>query len=205
MNEKVLVVPRKELFASGIFQGVSTQDNAKILGIVEAKSFFMDRKPAEEDPSHKQIIPYAVITTGSEIFTVTRLSTQGEARLHQKVSIGLGGHINPPDVHSGQKPWEAGLNRELTEEVTLTGKWKASLVGVLNDDQTPVGSVHFGLIYRVELLSGKLMIREQDKMTGDFSPPSKVALSYDRMETWSQLVFSAFWPEAVHLEPVEDF
>jgi len=204
MKEQVLVVPRKTLLPDGPFQGLSIEDPGKILGTIESESFFMDREKAEEDPSHKQIIPYVVITREDQIFMVTRLSTQGEARLHQKVSIGIGGHINPEDSEGGKKPWEGGLMRELNEEISITGTWQPQLVGVLNDDLTPVGSVHFGLVYRVNVVDGEVEIREKDKMTGTFFAPEEVASFYNRMESWSQHVFAALWPKFIPLTSVTE-
>ncbi len=203
MTEKVLVVPRTELFLRGEFQGISSAKTKETLKIVEKKSLFMSRAEAEKDPSFKQIIPYVTITWRDQIFMVTRLATQGEARLHQKVSIGLGGHINPADAVEGEKAWEVGLKRELSEEVSLEGPWEPQLIGLLNDDSTPVGSVHFGLVYRVDLApDGGVTIKEKDKMTGTFFAPEEVAVFFDRMETWSQLVLATFWPDFVVTAPV---
>lgn len=166
-----------------------------MLQVIRGKSFFMQRESAENDPSHKQIIPYAILVHGNEVFTVTRSSKQGEARLHQKVSIGLGGHINPEDEMPGNDTWVNGLYRELSEEVRIGDPWKYELAGFLNDDTVPVGSVHLGLVYRIQLNSPNVVIEEQDKMSGKFLKPHELAPSYDAMETWSQFVFAAFWKE----------
>lgn len=58
---------------------------------------FMDREAAENDPSHKQIIAYAIFCHQGRILHYTRGGSGGEARLHDKGSIGIGGHINPVD------------------------------------------------------------------------------------------------------------
>lgn len=195
MKEKVLVVPRSRLFPDGAFHGFSDQNLDAALSILAKESFFMDRKEAEDDPSHKQIIPYAVLTSRGAVFTVTRLKGQGEARLHSKISIGLGGHINPEDAGDGGTLWEAGLRRELSEEMLIEEPWEARLVGLINDDTVPVGSVHFGLVYHVELPLGKATIREKKKMIGSFFAPEEAFAWYDRMETWSSFAFAAFWPE----------
>jgi len=194
MVEKVLVVPREELFSGEEFQGITSERLPELLKAIERKSFFMDRPQAEQDPTHKQIIPYVMIASKEQIFTVTRLKTQGEARLHDKVSIGIGGHINPEDAEGKLPAWEAGLKRELTEEIKLLGNHKIELVGAINDDSTPVGSVHFGLVYRAELLDGTVEVEEKDKMTGEFLTPKILASKFERMETWSQLVFGFYWP-----------
>ena len=50
----------------------------------------------EEDPSFKQLIGYVLlkdINTG-EVLVYKRLVGGGEARLHGKASVGIGGHMN---------------------------------------------------------------------------------------------------------------
>lgn len=196
MPEMVLVVPRIELFPETTLHGFSSENLAETLRVIREKSFFLERQAAENDPSYKQIIPYAVLSFQDEIFTVTRTSKQGEARLHQKVSIGIGGHINPEDSQPAKEVWESGLVRELTEEIFIQDSYEPKLVGLLNDDTVPVGQVHLGLIYRILLSSKNVTIQEQDKMHGKFLKPDELALSVDAMETWSQFVFAAFWNES---------
>ena len=57
----------------------------------------MPRSRAEEDPAFKQIIPYAVFTSGEKILHYVRGAKSGEKRLVSKGSIGVGGHINDHD------------------------------------------------------------------------------------------------------------
>lgn len=194
-KEEVLVVRRSDLIPPNAFHGYSSENIPETLNILHTKSFFLERAVAEENPSYKQIIPYAVLCHENAVFTVTRLSTQEETRLHQKISIGIGGHINPCDKEPGKNIWESGLERELLEEVWIQDPWERELVGFLNDDTVPVGSVHFGLVYQIRLSSRKTGIREELKMTGNFQSPGEVAEKYAAMETWSQFAFSALFPK----------
>lgn len=193
-KEKVLVVRRSDLLSTHTFHGYSSEKIQETLEIIREKSFFLERPVAEEDSSYKQIIPYAVLCHENAIFTVTRLSTQAEKRLHEKISIGIGGHINPCDQEKGKVIWESGLERELLEEVWIQDPWERELTGFLNDDTVPVGSVHFGLVYRVQLSSRRMGIREELKMTGNFRLPEEIAAKYEAMETWSQFAFSSLFP-----------
>jgi len=103
----------------------------------------------------------------------------------------VGGHIDGADVAGAVDPVEAGLRRELAEELVVEGPWTARLVGVLNDDTNPVSSVHFGLVYVVDVPSGRVRIRETDKLVGRLVGPEAVRAAYPQMETWSQLVVDA--------------
>jgi hypothetical protein len=57
--------------------------------------FFVERARAETSPQWKQVIPYSLVECDGRILVVRRLRKGGESRLHEKHSIGIGGHINP--------------------------------------------------------------------------------------------------------------
>lgn len=65
---------------------------------VAAHGLYLRRPTAEEDPSHKQLIPYVVVRDGERVFLMERTDAGGDARLHRKASIGVGGHLNPVDL-----------------------------------------------------------------------------------------------------------
>ena len=154
---------------------------------------FVDRPLAENDPSLKQIIPYSYLSWEGKVFLLRRLATQTEARLHHKLSIGVGGHINPDEPGTGSVI-ERGALREIHEEVVLRAPFRLSLEGYLNDDSNPVGQVHFGLVYRVDLEGGDVEVREKDLMEGSFVPISDLPAHLPRMESWSSLLVSHLLP-----------
>ncbi len=192
MDEEILVVPRIELFWNGPFRGVSTAGLDEYVLRVRQGGFFKRRAEVEEDPSLKQIIPYLLVRSGSRYMLFRRTRAGGEARLHDLFSVGVGGHIAKTDVDGGAGDLvEAGLRRELEEELTVDGAWSAHLVGVLNDDDNPVGQVHFGLVHLVDVASGEVAIRETDRLTGRLADADEIRAAYPRMETWSQLIVDA--------------
>jgi predicted NUDIX family phosphoesterase len=190
--EFVLVVPRARLFDDRYphgFEPFAAGDRERILGRVREHGFFVERRHAERDPSLKQVIPYALFERDGGIFLMRRLPKGGEARLHGKLSVGVGGHVNPVD--GAEDALDAGLKREIDEEVEVDGAWTAAPVGILNDDATPVGAVHFGLVYRVRP-EGDVRVRERDALEGSFTPRAEVlrllAAERPRFETWSALL-----------------
>ena len=57
-GEQILVVKRELFDSLGDFQGINTDvDNYYSTLLDPSNNFFTDRGPAEEDPTHKQIIP----------------------------------------------------------------------------------------------------------------------------------------------------
>jgi predicted NUDIX family phosphoesterase len=82
----------------------------------------------------------------------------------------------------------AGLLREWAEEVEADWEPEFRLVGLLNDDSNPVGSVHLGVVFEVEAAGRRVDVREHEKLVGAFAGPEELAASWDRLETWSRLV-----------------
>jgi predicted NUDIX family phosphoesterase len=184
--EQVLVVPRDKILPDGGFLGVRRQGLESVLATVERAGRFMPRGQAEEDPGHKQVIPYLVLRDGDRWFLMRRTRAGGDARLHDRWSIGVGGHLNP-----GDGDVLGGLRREWAEELVADFEPAFSPVGVLNDDTTPVGAVHIGIVYLADAAGRPVAIRETEKLSGGFVGTSNVAAVRDAMETWSRLVFDA--------------
>ncbi len=194
MDEEVLVVPRRELLRQGAFTGLRPPEEV-YLHTIRARGFYRRRGDVEEDLSLKQVIPYLVVRWDDRVFLFRRLAQGSEVRLHHLYSVGVGGHIHRADVGGGD-PVEAGLARELEEELELTAPWTARWVGVLNDERNPVSAVHFGLVYEV-LTRGPVRVREEGVLEGGFVSVAEALQHYDRMETWSQLVVDGLgWREA---------
>jgi len=193
-EEQILVVPRARLFTGPSVHGFTTASAAEYLARVRVHGTFRRRGDMEEDPSMKQIIAYMIVRHGTRLFLFQRTTAGGEPRLHGKFSIGVGGHINRPDVGGAMDPVAAGLQRELEEELCIGGSWRTRLVGVLNDDTNAVGQVHFGLVHVVEVASADIAVRESDTLTGRLADGAELRDLYDRMETWSQLILDAADP-----------
>ncbi len=196
-GEEVLVVERGLLETVGEFEGFKTDgvDDAVEMLLREESHFFMDRAAAEEDPSHKQLIPYCVFKCGDRVLRYTRGKAGAENRLHAKLSIGVGGHINPVDMGEGRQgaaAYYSAVQRELDEELEINCDYEMSIVGLLNDESNAVGQVHLGVVHLVELESEEVFSKE-DALT-DVSWATVEELNsglFDRLETWSQ--YCAGW------------
>lgn len=193
--EQVFGVPRATLEeAVGPFQGFRPvdEDLGEWARRLEPLGSFRPRDAVEDDPTWQQIIPYVALTCRGRVLTLERLATQGEARLHHKVSIGVGGHVNP-EAPGPDPLLVRGLLREVSEEVALDADEvpdAAELLGFINDDSNEVGAVHFGLAVRWEL-SDEVDIRESDRMVGHWRESSSLEGLADRMETWSRFLAPA--------------
>lgn len=191
-GEQVLVVPRALFDEIGAFEGIRTADLSEAVArlLDPANHFFMDRAAAEDDPSHKQLIPYCVFRCGGRILHYTRGKSGGESRLHAKVSVGVGGHVNPVDTGGGKTgpdAYHAAVTREIEEELILPEKHQHQIIALLNDDSNPVGSVHLGIVHLVDLESDNVASREDALTDMRFSPLEELnGVRYEELETWSQ-------------------
>lgn len=188
--EKVLVVKTEKLakFISGR-TGLLTEDREAMLDIIINEHEFIDRPAAEEDPSYKQIIPYVVLTRKGLVFATRRLNKGSESRLHGKVSIGIGGHINPVDETDRRSVLMKGLERELDEEVYIQRRGELVPQGFINDDGNGVGAVHLGLCFSMEV-EGEVSVKETEKLSGAWMSLQELRGEFDNMETWSQIALA---------------
>jgi len=125
-----------------------------------------------------------VVRDGARYLLMRRTRAGGDARLFERYTIGVGGHLNP-----GDGDVLAGLRREWREEIAADFEPSFRFVGLLNDDEDPVGAVHLGFVYAADAGGRAVAIRETDKLSGDFRAPEEVAAVTDRMESWSRLLF----------------
>jgi predicted NUDIX family phosphoesterase len=189
MVERVLVLPRDRVPGGCDFSGVRAADAATLAALRQAVTLhgrYVARPLAEESPQLKQLIPYVVVRDRGRIFLMERTDAGGDPRLHRKASVGVGGHLNPVD--EGDDPLQVGLRREWAEELVADWDPAFSLVGLLNDDSNPVGSVHLGVVFEVEADGRPVSVRERDKLSGRMVAPAEVLGAWDRLETWSRLV-----------------
>jgi len=183
-DELVFVVPRASIADEAGWYGIRTDDLDAFLEALERDGRYEARTAMEVDPSFKQVIPYLVLRDGERFFLMRRTKAGVDARLHDRYSIGVGGHLNP-----GDGGVLGGLRREWHEELVAEFEPKFRLVGLLNDDTTEVGAVHLGAVYVADATGRPVEIRETDKLSGAFAEPHEVAAVVDRMETWSRLCF----------------
>ncbi len=193
-DENVLVFPRSLFEQLGVFQGFNPDVNRYLPVILEKRNnSFMARAQAETNPTFKQIIPYVIITDGQNILHYVRGKKAGEQRLVAKGSVGIGGHINNEDetlfgLNSfGLEAFQDAVKREVCEELSIQGEFNARPVGLINDDSTEVGRVHFGVIHVLFRKPEQVKKNEQVITQVEFLPNEELKAKREQMETWSQL------------------
>jgi predicted NUDIX family phosphoesterase len=195
VDERVLVIPSDELDQLGRFQGFSPDAERYITALLVPQLMeYRPRSQVEEDPGFKQIIPYVVFRWDDSVFCYTRGKSQGEARLHRLRSLGVGGHVSEADARGGKSldAYEAAMRRELDEEVQVAAPGRIRRVGLINDDATPVGRVHLGVVHLFELDRPEVAPREEGLADAGFLTMETIGTVRDQFETWSQICIDSF-------------
>lgn len=210
-DEVILVVKREKLFENvNPFQGSLFNDKvSEILNAIENNYKSMRRgsveesdvnldKCAERNESYKQPIPYIIIQKGNHFYVTERLEGGGESRLHGKLSMGIGGHMNPIE---GFDNFDSLLMentlRELHEELNVNDNDEEVTIetsGLINDDENEVGKVHIGLLGKIVLSENQdVSIREVEQLKGTWYTLEELLSDevFPRIESWGQIVVKA--------------
>jgi predicted NUDIX family phosphoesterase len=190
-EENVLVIKRSLFDELGSFQGLNFEPRKYLDAILSrGNNFFLSRAKAEKDPTHKQIIPYVLLTHAGKVLHYVRGKKAGEQRLVAKGSIGIGGHMNESDESLfalDEAAYRAGVEREVGEEISINTKFEDCIVALLNDDSNDVGKVHLGVVHIFKLTESKVEKREAMITNLTFLGKEELVAGRDSLETWSQI------------------
>ncbi|MBF0390964.1 MAG: NUDIX domain-containing protein [Desulfamplus sp.] len=180
---------------------------------------WVERPIAEKDSSFKQIIPYIIIQADNGKLTAIYRRKGSESRLHGLWSIGIGGHINPLDSQTCEHKTDfkkilySGMTREFNEEIIVSPKrpfikefiFTPHFLGIINEDLTDVGKVHFGVVFKIDVdFKDDLIAREElvdfqwvkteELLINNFNDGklSTNSLTDFNLELWSQLAVQIF-------------
>jgi len=194
VSEDVLVVQNSSIvdYIQGGNGSLTTERSNELINKILGNHMFMPRDKAEYDFEHKQVIPYVIIRDKKNYLLLKRTSKQTEKRLHNKYSLGIGGHINPEPSEGDNNIIIKGLYRELNEEVSLKDPSDLNFIGIINDESNSVSRVHLGLLYVQEVLSPGYEVLETEKMTAEWVTEDKLQDHYNELETWSQIVYDYY-------------
>ncbi len=198
MKREILVIKNSVLFSQtkrkSWFYEMWDNDFEEII----IKNFeYMQRGIAEENRDYKQPIGYwVVINEENKMFVYKRGwadSAAGDARLHNKIAVGVGGHIEKEEENS-KNPIKDTLIREVEEEINLKPKNIKEVVsiGYINDDNDPVWEVHIGACYIIFTQNFSFELMDGEIASGEFieiSEYEKMIESGDyKIETWSTIL-----------------
>jgi predicted NUDIX family phosphoesterase len=84
--------------------------------------------------------------------------------------------------------------REVGEEVELGSAHEEHCIGLINDDSTPVGEVHLGVVHVFDLPGPTARRREEALADAGFAPLAELRAQSSEFETWSQILLRVLAP-----------
>lgn len=144
-----------------------------------------ERADAEQDNTRLQLIPYISLMSKKgdlvSVFVYKRGKGSNESRLHEKYSIGLGGHVDAADAsvmvsedtydfRTSKDTFIHAMARELKEEVGILlqpqhlhdiATRQLSIASIVYDDTDKVGEVHLGIHFAM-WMDGAPVLMGQD-------------------------------------------
>jgi predicted NUDIX family phosphoesterase len=85
------------------------------------------------------------------------------------------------------------MRRELDEEVVIDTPYTETITGLINDDETPVGRVHLGVVHLCDVREPRIEPREADILDARFRPVSDILTRLGEFESWSEIVVRALF------------
>lgn len=154
--EKILCIRREDIPGDWLKKMGATALPSEVFyqRLNDIEPCWCDRSEAEKDAAFKQLIPYAILQLSPDQRIAAYQRNGSEKRLTDLWSIGIGGHINPIDDQTGGLMLEQiaanCLMREFSEETGLYLESRpVEFLGLINEEETSVGKVHLGLVYRI--------------------------------------------------------
>lgn len=195
----ILVVRRDKLFPEGVFEGFKSLEEGDFLAIISANCEYVPRSPElEKDATFKQIIPYIIVVNPADgtVFGYKRFKKNPglhETRLHNKFSIGLGGHIDKDETSTDLIT--DCMMREFSEEVKMENYPVPRIFGFINSEATEVDRMHFAIAAIAETTEsiGKRENEEvvEEKFYSAMEIDSIMADPTIQMDTWTRVVWPA--------------
>ena len=141
------------------------------LEAIAREGTFRPRAECETDPSWKQVIPYLVLRDRGRLFLMRRTRAGSDQRLHERYTIGIGGHVNPEDggLAGGLRAGVGGGDRGRLGHPT-SGRSACSTTTATRSAPSTSGSST-----SPRPAVGRSPVRETHKLEGAFVAPARCA------------------------------
>lgn len=187
-DKEVLVINNNLFLGFNTFVKVSPDNIYNFL--FNKVGIFMPRYIAELNFDYRQVIPYCLIKCEDNYFITHRL--EGDDRLVDKYSLGIGGHIEKIDGVTGDYIY-SGMEREINEEIDIKSYiLNKRLIGLIVSDKTEVDKVHVGMIYVIEVNDFNVTVKETETLEGNWISKEDLLNFNKELESWSRIAVDEF-------------
>lgn len=190
-NPEYAVVPRKLITFSGFVPFEQVVDS------LADRVVFLSKEKAEIDPSYKQLVAYSMVRSGDRILRLHRTGPANRPELRDKLSIGVGGHVESSDFSLADNLKDVlrvSLMRELREELIFDSEPEIGTLGWINDETIEAGHYHIAAVHEAVFEGGRVKVRphvsDQEFGTADwgFVKRSQIFEQSKRYDAWSQQI-----------------
>lgn len=198
--KNILCIPMDKIapFLEAGRQSYTGKPALEMTELLREHAVWIDRPVAEEDPNYRQVIPYITVenTLSGKRLLMTRMSKQGEARLHGKEYIGVGGHIDQqtPEEVADLQCLPLAAYREIREETGFEHS-TINYLGVIcidGEGASAVDRVHIGVVYEYKTTETDFSTEEEDLHNRRWATDAEIIEAFPQMEAWSQCVVRDF-------------
>jgi len=197
MQREILVVANTALFQNIKRETKIYSGEDDFESIILEHSEFMVRAEAEINFDYKQPIPYAIVLNeNNQIFVYKRGwagSNAWESRLHTKISIWVGGHIERED-EDAENILRDSLVREIEEELNISPEniLESFPIGYINSEEDEVSKVHLWIAYIAKVKNSQFELLDGELDNGEFVHYEKLmemceSWNYN-VEAWTKLI-----------------
>jgi len=213
---------KADTFPEGLEFGIRALGDAALEPVLQAQAWIGPRPALENDTSFVQFIPYVLVRHGTRLLAYVREESGGEVRLHGKFSVGVGGHIDLPDVVTDEtmimeKGKEVPINRidvartlarsavrEISEEINMDVPEDAvQWTHLIHVTTTSVDAVHLGFVAILDIDAAGIPALVFEECIGNAQFEEITELAAGRVggrtaiaETWTGLVLDMIVKDA---------
>ena len=192
MTETLVCLAAPHIDSLNLVEGFSSMKSVAIDRLFSVDQLWLGpRSWLETDERYRQLVSYVVFRHSDSVLVYRRTPKGGETRLHGRLSVGGGGHVNATDVtcRDGAIDIEATLGRackrEIAEEIDCGEILQLGTVGVIKETATPVSRVHLGVVVECWLETREVKLLDPGLVDARFVPSIELTQLSSEMETWS--------------------
>jgi predicted NUDIX family phosphoesterase len=201
MTETIVCLTARHVDALGLAEGFSATEPKAFDRLLVADELWLGpRGWLETDEAYRQLVSYVVFRHARSVLVYRRTPKGGEARLHGRLSVGVGGHVNVTDTVSvdGTVDLPATLRRacarEIAEEISCGTIERLETVGIIKESVNAVSRVHLGVVVECWLAAPAVVPIDPGLVDVHFVPVAELGGLCEEMETWSSALVSYLYP-----------
>jgi predicted NUDIX family phosphoesterase/dephospho-CoA kinase len=196
--EYVVCIKQEQIDKIGRFFGFTANYRPYLNIFKDPRNIIIKKRDeANLDYSIKQLVSYVLIKNSKgEILSHVRgnYSNVKDRLLQGVLNIGFGGHVNNEDFNlfgiSDGGAQNAAV-REIREELKNIQIIEPKLIGVINDDSTPLGLNHFAFVYTTTVVESLDLVKISAELSINqlkFLNINNLINRFSDLEFWSQLL-----------------